>query len=89
WCNDKEWSVANFCKALLAWMLAGPCHWHGLICGAIGPIIGRLRFDEVSWSGGFAWYEMAGGFTTFDQDEFEAIGAAQIDDVLARITLEA
>ncbi|MEW8015460.1 MAG: hypothetical protein AB2807_11975 [Candidatus Sedimenticola endophacoides] len=46
-------------------------------------------FDEVSWSGGFAWYEMAGGFTTFDQDEFEAIGAVQIDGALARITLEA
>ncbi|MFC1357659.1 MAG: hypothetical protein G8D58_13830, partial [gamma proteobacterium symbiont of Phacoides pectinatus] len=32
-------------KALLAWMLAGPCHWHGLICGAIGSIIGRLRLS--------------------------------------------
>ncbi|MEW7980732.1 MAG: adenylate/guanylate cyclase domain-containing protein, partial [Candidatus Sedimenticola endophacoides] len=35
-------------KALLAWMLAGPCHWHGLICGAIGSIIGRLPYFPLA-----------------------------------------
>jgi len=44
-------------------------------------------FGAVPWSGGFAWYEMAGGFTTFDEDAFTHLQQEQLSGALAQISL--
>lgn len=40
-------------------------------------------YSPVSWSGGFAWYEMAGGFTLFDRVDFDTLEQARIEAAMA------
>lgn len=42
----------------------------------------RLR---AAWCSGHAWYEMAGGVTTFNRDDYRALDAAAIADELAAL----
>ncbi len=40
----------------------------------------------AAWSAGHAWYEMAGGVTTFNRDDFTRLDAAAIADELTALT---
>jgi len=42
-------------------------------------------YQGVDWSGGFAWYEMAGGITTFSREDFSALTERDIARELARV----
>jgi hypothetical protein len=50
----------------------------------------RIRQGELApapWTAGFAWYEMAGGVTTFNRADFEQLRETDIAAELARITV--
>lgn len=40
---------------------------------------------QARWAGGFAWYEVAGGITTFDAADFATLDAATIETALAAL----
>ncbi len=44
-------------------------------------------YDSAPWSGGFAWYELAGGFVTPSADAFEALDAPAITREMAKLDL--
>jgi hypothetical protein len=44
-------------------------------------------YPHADWTSGFAWYEMAGGFTAFNRSDF-AIDEAAISGELARLHIE-
>jgi len=41
-------------------------------------------YEQAPWTGGFAWYEMAGGFTVFNRPDYEGLEPAAIARELAR-----
>jgi diadenosine tetraphosphate (Ap4A) HIT family hydrolase len=41
-----------------------------------------------AWSSGFAWYEMAGGFTTFCENDFAAVDSTAIESALKAISID-
>ncbi|MET0103625.1 MAG: hypothetical protein ABW072_00590 [Sedimenticola sp.] len=45
--------------------------------------------QPAGWSGGFAWYEMAGGVTLFDEGLFNELERLQVDEALTQISLPA
>lgn len=45
----------------------------------------RAGGASVPWCAGHAWYEMAGGATTFNRDDFVELGASHICDALAAL----
>ena len=45
------------------------------------------RCEPAAWSEGFAWHEMAGGFTTPDQGAFETLTGAEIERALGALSL--
>lgn len=49
------------------------------------PFQGSYR--HAPWTGGYAWYEMAGGLTTFDSGQFESLDQAQLGAELAKLRL--
>ena len=46
------------------------------------------HYEHAPWSTGFAWYEMAGGYTTFSEQDFMQIGGADITEELKKVTLD-
>lgn len=44
--------------------------------------------DHAAWAAGLAWAELAGGFTTFNRDDYEGLDAAAIETELARLQPE-
>ncbi len=49
-------------------------------------IITRARQGEVelpNWSAGFAWYELCGGFTCFDEENYRNLGEVTLSKALA------
>lgn len=42
-------------------------------------------YRHSGWTGGFAWYEMAGGFTTFSRDQFLALGEEELREEYQRL----
>ena len=45
------------------------------------------EYELAPWIGGHAWYEMAGGVTTFSREDFEQLTEADIQGELARLAL--
>ncbi len=43
------------------------------------------NYQNADWTGGFAWYELAGGITTFNRQVFENLTERDIVDELARV----
>ncbi len=43
------------------------------------------EYELAPWTGGHAWYEMAGGVTTFSRGDFERLAAEDIQGELARL----
>jgi len=43
---------------------------------------------HADWTSGFAWYELAGGFTTFNQQDFDTLDAGAIAAELRRVSPE-
>lgn len=43
---------------------------------------------SLSWSSGFAWHEMAGGFTAFNRDDFMRLGVAELEQSLAGASID-
>ncbi len=44
-------------------------------------------YESASWSGGFAWYELAGGFVTPSSDAYASLDAGTITRELAKLEL--
>ncbi len=44
-------------------------------------------YSHSKWTGGYAFYEMAGGLTTFNRDAFEALNAQDLTKELAKTAL--
>lgn len=44
-------------------------------------------YQHSDWTGGFAWYEMAGGFTTFNRGQFSTLTEEQIEAELQKLQL--
>lgn len=44
--------------------------------------------DVPTWSSGFTWYEMAGGFVVFNRDEYKNLKAGDIEEYLRRLKVE-
>lgn len=44
--------------------------------------------DVPSWSSGFTWYELSGGFVVFNRDDYKNLSAANIEDYLERLKVE-
>ncbi|MCP3663866.1 MAG: hypothetical protein GY696_15470 [Gammaproteobacteria bacterium] len=45
------------------------------------------EYQGVAWSGGFAWYELAGGFTLTSKLEFLALNEAKLSALLGNVSL--
>jgi hypothetical protein len=43
-------------------------------------------YPPAAWSGGYAWYEMAGGVLAFNKNDFDALDADAISGELARVS---
>ncbi len=44
-------------------------------------------YPNAPWSGGFAWYEVSGGFTTFNHTQFNELGGKDLENELAMLKL--
>ena len=44
-------------------------------------------YQDAQWSSGFAWYEVSGGFTTFNHTQFNELDCLQLEEELARLKL--
>jgi hypothetical protein len=42
-------------------------------------------YRHAPWTGGFAWYEMAGGMVTFRRGDFESLAPGQVAEELRRV----
>lgn len=49
------------------------------------PRLPQGQHAPIPWSAGHAWYELAGGATTFNRDEFAGLHAAAIADALTAL----
>jgi diadenosine tetraphosphate (Ap4A) HIT family hydrolase len=45
-------------------------------------------YPDASWSSGFAWYEVSGGFTTFNHTQFIELNGSQLEQELALLTIQ-
>lgn len=45
-------------------------------------------YSHSSWTEGFAWYELCGGVTTFNREDFESLRAVEISEELALLKKE-
>lgn len=90
----EEWPVARrvFDSAAAAWSAIARLHearigYNLLLAPGRLWLFARRRQGQVSspaWSSGFAWYEMAGGFVTPREADFEALTAETIEAALQR-----
>jgi hypothetical protein len=44
-------------------------------------------FAHAAWTSGFAWYELAGGFTAFNRTDYDALDGAAIESELRKLRL--
>jgi hypothetical protein len=42
---------------------------------------------QTAWSSGFAWYELAGGFTTFRHEDFDNLEVSDVESAMGRLAL--
>ncbi|MFZ5484800.1 MAG: hypothetical protein ACOZB0_11280 [Pseudomonadota bacterium] len=80
-----------FTSALEAWFFIDQLH-HGhqpynlvYLPGRLYCLPRRTGGAPVPWCAGHAWYELAGGVTTFNRDDFGKLGAPDIGDALAAL----
>ncbi|MCU7836182.1 MAG: HIT domain-containing protein [gamma proteobacterium symbiont of Taylorina sp.] len=45
-------------------------------------------YKNASWSSGFAWYEVSGGFTTFNHTQFMSLDCQQLGQELSHLKLD-
>ncbi len=45
-------------------------------------------YKDASWSSGFAWYEVCGGFTTFNHSQFMDLDCQRLEDELSLLRLD-
>ncbi len=45
-------------------------------------------YEHAAWTQGFAWYELAGGVTTFSRSDFDTLDGQAIEDELAKLRLD-
>ncbi|WP_198264878.1 HIT domain-containing protein [sulfur-oxidizing endosymbiont of Gigantopelta aegis] len=45
-------------------------------------------YPDASWSSGFAWYEVSGGFTTFNHTQFTDLDCQQLERELSHLKIE-
>lgn len=45
-------------------------------------------YPDAAWSSGFAWYEVSGGFTTFNHTQFMALDCRQLEQELSLLKLD-
>lgn len=45
-------------------------------------------YPDAQWSSGFAWYEVSGGFTTFNHTQFSELDCSQLEQELALLSLD-
>jgi len=45
-------------------------------------------YSDASWSSGFAWYEVSGGFTTFNHTQFMSLDCQQLEQELSLLKLD-
>jgi hypothetical protein len=78
-----------------AWREVAECHGRGVAYNLLyrpgaAYLVPRRMQEEValpSWSSGFAWSEVAGSFTTFNQADYGALGEAGIREEMGRLAL--
>ena len=46
-------------------------------------------YDHAKWAIGFAWYELAGGFSLFSREDFERLDQGDLESELSRLSLPA
>ncbi|MCU7843692.1 MAG: hypothetical protein KZQ93_07605 [Candidatus Thiodiazotropha sp. (ex Monitilora ramsayi)] len=44
-------------------------------------------YSHAAWSNGFAWYELAGGFTTFRHEDFDTLDDEAVEEELKKLAL--
>jgi len=44
-------------------------------------------YDHAAWTSGFAWYEVAGGYTTFSREDFDSLDDQAIEAELGKLSL--
>jgi hypothetical protein len=42
-------------------------------------------YGHAAWTHGFAWYELAGGITTFSRSDFDTLDATAIEQEMAKL----
>jgi len=47
----------------------------------------QCKTELPTWSGGFGWYEVSGGFTTFNHDDFNHMQAEELNNSLAALRI--
>lgn len=45
-------------------------------------------YTDASWSSGFAWYEVSGGFTTFNHTQFMDLDCQQLEEELSLLQID-
>jgi hypothetical protein len=45
-------------------------------------------YVQPDWTSGFSWHELAGGMITFNRDDYENLGQAEIEQELAKLALD-
>lgn len=45
------------------------------------------RYAHAPWTSGFAWYEVAGGYTTFSREDFDSLDEQAIEAELGKLSL--
>ncbi len=45
-------------------------------------------YQDASWSSGFAWYEVSGGFTSFNHTQFMDLDGQQLEEELSLLNLD-
>ena len=52
------------------------------------PRLKQDAYQQPAWTGGFAWYEMAGGYTTYSAEDFEAVDSTDIEAALKQLSFD-
>jgi hypothetical protein len=96
--GDKEYPID--CKVFEsgheAWDFISQLH-EAQICYNLIYLPGRIyclprkhqgSYPDAPWSSGFAWYEVSGGFTTFNHTQFSDLTGEQLEQEMARLNLK-
>ncbi len=51
------------------------------------PRMAQGSYDHEPWTSGFAWYEVAGGYTTFSREDFDQLDDQAIEAELGKLCL--